>query len=104
MTDDDQSVDEISGWRELLDGMGQLTIAWEAVVQSRAEEPESRVRLPDEMLASITRAAHQAADALAGLAELLAEQDTATDELASVADTQHEAADGWSAAHDAAAG
>lgn len=99
MTDDEvPPVDEISGWRELLDGMGQLTVAWQAIEQGRKEEA---VRLPPELMVSLTRAGRQAAEALAGLAELIAEQGGSS---SSPVDAQREAAQRWGEAHDRAAG
>ncbi len=101
MTDDETPpVDEISGWRELLDGLGQITVAWQAIEQGREEEPGA-VRLPPELVASLTRAGQQAAEALAGLAELITEQD---DGSASLVDAQREAARRWDDAHRRAAG
>lgn len=101
MTDDEiPPVDEISGWRELLDGLGQLTVAWQAIEQGRREEPGA-VRLPPELLAGLTRAGQQAAEALAGMAGLIAEQDG---DSSSLVDTQREAAQRWDDAHSRATG
>lgn len=96
------SVEEISGWRELLDGMGQLTVAWQAIEQSRAEatEDDGDLALPADLLVSLTRAAHDAAESLAGLAELL----TADGADPALLDAQREAAQQWADAHDNARG
>ncbi len=95
-------VDEISGWRELLDGIGQLTVAWQAIEQSRADatEDEGDLTLPPELLVSLTRAAQDAAESLAGLAELLTEG--GADQA--LLDAQREAAQQWADAHDNARG
>lgn len=99
MTDDEvPPVDEISGWRELLDGLGQLSVAWQAIEQGHKEEA---VRLPPELLVSLTRAGQQAAEALAGMAELVVEQDGGS---SSPVEAQREAARRWGEAHDRAAG
>lgn len=99
MTDDQvPPVDEISGWRELLDGLGQVTAAWQAIEQSRTAEAGA-VRLPSELVVSLTHAGQHAAEALAGLAELIAEQE---DDSASPADAQRAAAQRWAEAHRAA--
>ncbi|MGI9064704.1 MAG: hypothetical protein ACR2FQ_12980 [Pseudonocardiaceae bacterium] len=92
------SVHEISGWRELLDGMGQLTVAWQAIEQSRAEASGEGhdIALPPELLVSLTRAAQDAAESLAGLAELLPADGTDS----ALLDAQREAAVRWADAHD----
>ncbi len=101
MTDNEiPPVDEISGWRELLDGLGQVTVAWQAIEQSRTAEAGA-VRLPSELVVSLTRAGQQAAEALAGLAGLIAEQEG---DSASPVDAQQAAAQRWAEAHGRAAG
>lgn len=101
MTEDETPpVDEISGWRELLDGMGQLTVAWQAIEQSRAdEESDEAVRLPDELLVNLARAAQDTAESLAGLAELIDEGEA---DHAALVDAQREAAQQWADTHQAA--
>lgn len=101
MTEDPRpSVDEISGWRELLDGLGQLTVAWQAIEQSRLEgASDEPLALPGDLLVTVTRAAQDAAESLAGLAALIADQGG---DRASLADAQREAAEQWADAHRAA--
>ncbi len=95
MTDDETPpVDEISGWRELLDGLGQLTVAWYGIERGRNAETGGATRLPPELQVSLTRAGQQAAEALAGLAELLAEQGGD-----SASPAQRQAAQQWAEAH-----
>lgn len=87
-------VDEISGWRELLDGLGQLTVAWHGIEQGREAESAGATRLPAELQVSLTRAGQQAAEALAGLAELLTQQGGD-----SASPAQRQAAQQWAEAH-----
>jgi hypothetical protein len=99
MTDDEiPPVDEISGWRELLDGLGQLTVAWYGIQRGRDAESGGATRLPAELQVSLTRGGQQAAEALAGLAELLAEQGGG-----STSPAQRQAAQQWAEAHRRAA-
>lgn len=98
MTEDEiPPVDEISGWRELLDGLGQLTVAWYGIERGRDAE-SGATRLPPELQVSLTRAGQQAAEALAGLAELLAEQGGD-----SASPAHRQAAQQWAEAHRRAA-
>lgn len=98
----DPNVEQITVWRNLLDAFAELTAAWEtasrAQEQSEPGEGPGGLAMPRSLVGSFARAGQEGADALAGLATVLAQQGDAQDAFGDVADAQRAARDQWQAA------
>lgn len=91
-------VEEMTTWRSLLDGLGQAVVGWDAV-QDRLAGGEP-VRLPPAVVESLARAGQESAEALAGLADLLAGTDDPGDGVRDAAVAQRAAAQAWARARE----
>jgi hypothetical protein len=96
------NIEQLTVWRNLLDALGQLSSAWDA-----ASEPEVQIiggpggdvhDLPEDLVTAFAHAGARGAEALAGVARVLAAQRGA-DEFDAVADVQRRAHQEWADAH-----
>lgn len=98
----DPNVEQITVWRNLLDAFAELSAAWDAAAKAQqAAEPgegPTGLAMPQSLVASFGRAGQEGADALAGLATVLAQQGGDTAAFGDVADAQRTARDQWSTA------
>lgn len=106
MTDEENTPNtgQITVWRNLLDAFGQLSAAWAAAhdahFEAEAGQGPGSLTMPSELITSFARAGEGGAEALSGLAQVLAHQRNSGDEFARVEETQRKAYEEWSTAHD----
>jgi hypothetical protein len=87
-------VEQLTVWRNLLDALGQLSSAWDAA-EDLADALESEaVGLPDEMVIALACAGVHGAEALHGVARVLA-SGPRPHKFAAVADSQRRAQQQW---------
>ncbi|GAA2804751.1 hypothetical protein [Saccharopolyspora taberi] len=93
--DDAADVEQLTVWRNLIDALGQLSSAWDS-----ASEVESTDvgYLPDELVTALAHAGARGAEALTGVARVLADR-TGNEEFTFVAEAQQSAQRQWDEAH-----
>ncbi len=104
--------EQVTVWRNLLDACGQLSAAWDEVSASqlpaageasRATDGEAVPELPKELVTALTRAGEECAEALAGMAAVLAGQPGSAQRVSDLASSQRQAYQEWSNVHRAMA-
>ena len=105
--DPEPNTEQITIWRNLLDAFGQLSSAWESAAEAQrdaaAGQGPGTLRLPEELVVAFTHAGARGAEALAGVADVLAMQESSAS-FGGVADAQRTAHTAWLQAHRAVSG
>ncbi|QUH03476.1 hypothetical protein HUO13_24010 [Saccharopolyspora erythraea] len=100
------NTEQITVWRNLLDAFAQLSSAWDtaAEVQEQAAEDQGpgTTRMPAELVTAFFNAGTRGAEALTGVANVLADQPDVQAEA--VADAQRRAHGAWQEARKAFSG
>lgn len=100
----DPNTEQITIWRNLLDAFGQLRAAWDAAAEAQHEADAgagpAALKMPEALVLSFSRAGSEVADALAGVAAVLANQSGQSDVFGETAETQRQARDLWSRSHE----